>query len=87
MFGSPAVSQHVSVTTCVYLRAGVSSLGVHHDGVAVISGGIDGTVYVSNIQTGRVLGALSGARWGHGGVQTWRVWWGQFMGMWNHGVY
>ena len=40
-------------------------MGVHHDGVAVVSGGIDGTVYVSNIQNGRVLGALSGASvWG-----------------------
>lgn len=39
---------------------GICSLGLHQDSSAVISGGIDGSVHLANIQTGRVLGSLTG---------------------------
>ena len=41
--------------------AGVTSVAVQDDGSSVASGGDDGLVCISNLQTGRILGQLTGS--------------------------
>ena len=42
------------------LLAGLTALGVHGDSHVVITGGQDGSAHLSNIETGRALGELTG---------------------------
>ena len=42
--------------------AGLTALGIHGDSHVVITGAQDGSAHLSNTETGRVLGELTGVR-------------------------
>ena len=68
-----AVHHHTSVTSTgweasAFLRvysmlcAGLTALGVYTDSATVLTGAEDGSAFLSNVQSGRILGQLHGTR-------------------------